>query len=69
MKSWPARRNHGVIGPAGQIIGNTHPQFFPALIGPAVDRQEGGNGIKGAIISTLVERQVRAIVPKLAFAN
>ena len=34
-----------------------------ALIGAAIDRQDGDSGIKGAIIGTVAESALRAIAP------
>ena len=34
-----------------------------ALIGAAIDRQDGDSGIKGAIVGTVVESTVRVLVP------
>lgn len=37
-----------------------------ALIGAAIDRDEGGSGIKGAIEGTIAEAVVRALAPIVA---
>lgn len=37
-----------------------------ALIGAAIDRQDGDSGIKGAIMGTIAESAVRALTPILA---
>ena len=37
-----------------------------ALIGAAIDREEGGSGIKGAIEGTIAEWAVRTIAPIIA---
>jgi uncharacterized protein (DUF697 family) len=37
-----------------------------ALIGAAIDRQDGDSGIKGAIIGTVAESAIRAVVPLVA---
>jgi len=37
-----------------------------ALIGAAIDRDEGGSGIKGAIEGTVAEYAIRAIAPLVA---
>jgi hypothetical protein len=37
-----------------------------ALIGAAIDRQDGDSGIKGAIIGTVAESAIRAVAPILA---
>jgi hypothetical protein len=37
-----------------------------ALIGAAIDRDEGGSGIKGAIEGTIAEAAVRTLVPIIA---
>ena len=37
-----------------------------ALIGAAIDRQDGDSGIKGAIIGTVAETTIRAAAPILA---
>lgn len=37
-----------------------------ALIGAAIDREDGDSGIKGAIIGTVAERAIRFIAPLVA---
>jgi hypothetical protein len=37
-----------------------------ALIGAAIDRDEGGSGIKGAIEGTIAEYAIRALAPVVA---
>ena len=37
-----------------------------ALIGAAIDRYEGGSGIKGAIEGTVAEAAIRTLVPIVA---
>ena len=37
-----------------------------ALVGAAIDRQDGDSGIKGAIIGTVAESAVRFLVPVVA---
>lgn len=37
-----------------------------ALIGAAIDRQDGDSGIKGAIIGTVAESAVRVLAPVVA---
>lgn len=37
-----------------------------ALIGAAIDRQDGDSGIKGAIIGTVVESALRVVLPVAA---
>jgi hypothetical protein len=37
-----------------------------ALIGAAIDRDEGGSGIKGAIEGTIVEAAIRTVAPIVA---
>lgn len=37
-----------------------------ALIGAAIDRQDGDSGIKGAIVGTLAESAIRTLVPIIA---
>ena len=37
-----------------------------ALIGAAIDRQDGDSGIKGAIIGTVAESAVRVLTPIVA---
>jgi len=37
-----------------------------ALIGAALDREEGGSGIKGAIEGTIAEWAIRAVAPVIA---
>ena len=37
-----------------------------ALIGAAIDRQDGDSGIKGAIIGTVAESAIRVLVPVVA---
>jgi hypothetical protein len=37
-----------------------------ALIGAAIDRQDGDSGIKGAIVGTVVESSLRALAPLVA---
>jgi hypothetical protein len=37
-----------------------------ALIGAAIDRDEGGSGVMGAIEGTIAEAAVRALVPVVA---
>jgi hypothetical protein len=37
-----------------------------ALIGAAIDRQDGDSGIKGAIVGTLAESAIRVLAPVLA---
>jgi len=34
-----------------------------ALVGAAIDRQDGDSGIKGAIIGTMAEAMVRVMIP------
>lgn len=34
-----------------------------ALIGAAIDRQDGDSGIKGAIVGTVVESAIRVLAP------
>lgn len=40
--------------------------LFGALIGAAIDREDGDSGIKGAIIGTVAETAIRAIAPVVA---
>jgi hypothetical protein len=40
--------------------------LFGALIGAAIDRDEGGSGIKGAIEGTIVEIALRRLGPIVA---
>ena len=37
-----------------------------ALVGAAIDRQDGDSGLKGAIIGTVVESAIRVAVPLVA---
>lgn len=37
-----------------------------ALVGAAIDRQDGDSGIKGAIIGTVAEGAIRLVVPIIA---
>jgi len=37
-----------------------------ALVGAAIDRDEGGSGVLGAIEGTIAEAAVRAVVPLIA---
>ena len=37
-----------------------------ALIGAAIDRRDGGSGIKGAIEGTIAEWAIRAVAPVVA---
>ena len=37
-----------------------------ALIGAAIDRQDGDSGIKGAIVGTVAESAIRVLVPVVA---
>ena len=37
-----------------------------ALVGAAMDRQDGDSGIKGAIIGTIAEKAIRVMVPVIA---
>lgn len=37
-----------------------------ALVGAAIDRQDGDSGIKGAIIGTVAEGAIRVMVPLIA---
>ena len=37
-----------------------------ALIGAAIDRQDGDSGIKGAIIGSVAESAIRAVAPLVA---
>jgi len=37
-----------------------------ALVGAAIDRQDGDSGIKGAIIGTVAESAIRVMVPIVA---
>ncbi|PSJ37381.1 hypothetical protein [Allosphingosinicella deserti] len=37
-----------------------------ALIGAAIDRQDGDSGIKGAIVGTVAESAIRILVPVAA---
>lgn len=36
-----------------------------ALVGAAIDRQDGDSGIKGAIIGTVAESAIRSVAPLL----
>jgi hypothetical protein len=40
--------------------------LFGALIGAAIDRDEGGSGITGAIEGTIAEYAIRALAPIVA---
>ena len=40
--------------------------LFGALIGAAIDREEGGSGIKGAIEGTIAEYAIRTLAPIVA---
>ena len=40
--------------------------LFGALVGAAIDRQDGDSGIKGAIIGTVAESAIRIAVPLFA---
>ena len=40
--------------------------FLGAMIGAAIDRQDGDNGIKGAIVGTFAETTVRVLAPVIA---
>jgi hypothetical protein len=37
-----------------------------AMVGAAIDRQDGDSGIKGAIVGTVAESAILTIVPMLA---
>lgn len=37
--------------------------LFGALIGAAIDRQDGDSGIKGAIVGTVAESALRVLAP------
>jgi hypothetical protein len=37
-----------------------------AMIGAALDRQDGDSGIKGAIVGTVAESAIRAVAPLVA---
>ena len=37
-----------------------------ALIGAAIDRQDGDSGIKGAIVGSVAESAIRAVAPLVA---
>ena len=37
-----------------------------ALVGAAIDRQDGDSGLKGAIIGTVAESAVRGLIPLIA---
>jgi len=37
-----------------------------ALVGAAIDRQDGDSGIKGAIIGTVAEAAIKVLVPVIA---
>ena len=37
-----------------------------ALIGAAIDRQDGDSGIKGAIVGTIAESAIRGLAPLVA---
>ena len=37
-----------------------------ALIGAAIDRQDGDSGIKGAIVGTVAESAIRVLAPVIA---
>ena len=37
-----------------------------ALVGAAIDRQDGDSGIKGAIVGTIAESAIRTLVPIIA---
>ena len=40
--------------------------LFGALVGAAIDRQDGDSGIKGAILGSIVQNAVQIAVPILA---
>jgi len=40
--------------------------LFGALVGAAIDRQDGDSGIKGAIIGSVTESAIRVAVPLVA---
>jgi len=40
--------------------------LFGALVGAAIDRQDGDSGIKGAIVGTIAESAIRVLVPVIA---
>jgi hypothetical protein len=40
--------------------------LFGALVGAAIDREEGGSGIKGAIEGTIAEYAIRTLTPIVA---
>jgi len=40
--------------------------LFGALIGAAIDRDEGGSGVVGAIEGTIVEAAIRTLAPVIA---
>jgi hypothetical protein len=40
--------------------------LFGALVGAAIDRQEGGSGVKGAIEGTIAEYAIRILTPIVA---
>ena len=40
--------------------------LFGALVGAAIDRNEGGSGIRGAIEGTIVEYAIRIVTPIVA---
>lgn len=40
--------------------------LFGALIGAAIDRQDGDSGLKGAIMGTVAESAIRMFTPILA---
>lgn len=40
--------------------------FLGAMIGAAIDRQDGDSGIKGAIVGTVAETTIRVLAPVIA---
>ncbi len=40
--------------------------FIGALIGAAIDRQDGDSGLKGAIVGTVAESAIRIALPVVA---
>ena len=47
-------------------MSDTMANLIGALVGAAIDRQDGDSGIKGAIIGTVAESAIKVLVPIVA---
>src|SRR4051812_26868386 len=58
----PLAKSFAALSPGDEKMAN----LLGALIGAAIDRQEGGSGIGGAIEGTIAEYAIRALAPVVA---